>query len=148
MKPLSFRFWQKVDWGYPDTCWLWKGHITKQGYVRIRIPGAKTDKRTFAHRLMYERWIGPIPKGKVIDHLCRVRHCLNPWHLEAVTDRENILRGVGASAVNVKKTHCALGHEFSPGNTRMYGNERVCIECHKTRNREFARRKANASKNI
>jgi hypothetical protein len=75
--------------------------------------------------------VGPIPEGLTIDHLCRVRHCVNPAHLEAVSERVNILRGNGAGARNARKTHCVKGHAFTPDNLyRDYQGYRRCRRCH------------------
>lgn len=78
----------------------------RDGYARTRASG-----RTFlAHRWMYEQMVGPIPTGLQLDHLCRVRNCVNPRHLEPVTQRINILRGTAPTAINATKTHCPKGH--------------------------------------
>ena len=105
-------------------CWLWTDKIRKDGYVSMWFYGKKTN----LHRIMYEHFVGPIPEGLHIDHLCRVRHCCNPEHLEAVTQEENIRRSLQYNA-NLLKTHCDNGHEFTEENTYRYGNQRVCKEC-------------------
>jgi hypothetical protein len=74
-----------------------------------------------------------------LDHLCRNPACVRPDHLEAVTARENTLRGIGPTAVNALKTHCVHGHEFTPENTRMKGIRRVCRECQRAANRKSKR---------
>jgi len=89
------RFWSKVAGGKPGAageCWLWIGAITKNGYGNFWLTDVKSN--VFAHRWAYERLRGPIPTGLVIDHLCRVRHCVNPEHMEPVTIRVNSLRGM------------------------------------------------------
>lgn len=90
-------------------CWMWMGAIHWTGYG---VSGSK-----LAHRASYESEFGAIPDGKQIDHLCRNRWCVNPHHLEAVTQRENIMRGEGLTAKNAKKTHCPMGHEYTAENT-------------------------------
>src|SRR5258708_2280171 len=85
-----------------DDCWLWHAAIDKAGYARIGDQG----KVLYAHRVMYEMLGGPIPTGLHIDHLCRVRHCIRPAHLEPVTSRVNSMRGVGVAPKNAAKTHC------------------------------------------
>jgi hypothetical protein len=109
-------------------CWLWAGYVNERGYARLTYRG----KIYRAHRFSYEAFVGEIPEGLVLDHLCRERSCVNPEHLEAVTNKENILRGVGPSAKNAKKTHCPRGHEYAY--TDKTGS-RVCRECERIRER-------------
>lgn len=92
-------------------CWMWTAGTNGCGYGLVGW-GGRAGGMVYAHRLIYELLIGPIPPGLHMDHLCRVTLCVNPGHLEPVTQRENNLRGVGASAVNAKKTHCPQGHEY------------------------------------
>lgn len=97
-----------------------------------------------AHRVLYESWTGSIPEGCEPDHLCRVRHCVNPLHLEAVSHRENNLRGVGPIAMNARKTHCPKGHPFNETNTILHprgnGVKRDCRECQRESWRAYKRR--------
>lgn len=96
-------------------CWLWRGALHRKGYgVVVRRGGVGPD--IFAHRAFYEAAKGPVPQGLVLDHLCRVITCVNPDHLEAVTQRENIMRGNGFAATFAKRTHCKCGHPFSGEN--------------------------------
>lgn len=126
----------------PETgCWVWQLAIGGTGYGTITVNG-----RTMrAHRVYYARERGDIPEGLVLDHLCRNRRCVNPAHLEPVTDRENILRGEGPPAQNARKTHCPRGHEFTPENTgyaqRGHRRERYCKTCHRMRGAAWARLK-------
>lgn len=116
------RFWARVD--KTDTCWLWnRVYKGNSGYGTLSING----KETRAHRFSYETFVGPIPKGMTIDHLCRVRNCVNPEHLEPVTPRENTLRGTAPSAFNKTKTHCKKGHLFAGNN--LYVNPRGDRNC-------------------
>lgn len=115
-------------------CWEWSGSISNQGYGRLTV-GSRTDKtrRTrSAHRVSYETFVGKIPKGLVIDHLCKNRKCINPSHLEPVTIQENIKRG-DSGKFESSKTHCPKGHEYSEDNIYKYGNSRNCKICMKTR---------------
>lgn len=111
----------------PDTgCWNWTGPLRGKGYGVLHING----KRFIAHRWFYERLVGPIPLGLCLDHLCRNKRCVNPAHLEPVTNRENVLRGIGETAQNSAKTYCPKGHEYTPENTRIgHHGSRQCREC-------------------
>lgn len=124
---LPLRFQQKfVD--HASGCWLWTACLTKNGYGRFSWDG----KVRLAHRVAYELLVGPIPEGLEIDHLCRVRHCVNPDHLEPVTRRENIHRGFGITAVHARKTHCPKGHEYTEDNLLLSAldrGNRVCKTC-------------------
>lgn len=121
------RFWIRVE-PEPNTgCWLWSGTLYLGGYGRFTT---ETRSQQAAHRWAYEHYRGPIPEGLQLDHLCRVRSCVNPDHLEAVTARVNTLRGKGRTARNAAKTHCVRGHEFTPENTRLCeAGKRKCREC-------------------
>ena len=89
-------------------------------------------KSVLVHRWIYEKLKGPIPKGFVIDHLCRNGLCFNIEHLEAVSNKENILRGFGACAINKRKTRCIRGHKLLPPNLlKSNRNKRVCRKCNK-----------------
>ena len=105
-----------------DSCWLWTGCTNNDGYGSIRIGG----KNVRAHRVSYYLFKGRIKKGLEIDHICRVRNCINPNHLRQITTKENILAGVGAGAQNARKTHCPQGHEYPP---RKPGKDRHCRPC-------------------
>lgn len=118
-----------IFWSYvikTDSCWPWMGTISTQGY------GVYHQQRHpyRAHRVAYELTNGPIPAGKVTDHLCRNRGCVNPAHIELVTNKENVLRGVSLSALNRLKTHCKRGHPLSGPNLRIDGaGGRICRKC-------------------
>lgn len=130
-RPLADRFWPKVD--KTDDCWLWTGALNSTGYGYI----ARTSNRMVpAHRIAYELLVGPIPDGLTLDHLCRVRNCVNPSHLEPVTMRENTLRGSAPPAINARRTHCVNGHEFTPENTYVGTTGRECRACNRLRARE------------
>jgi hypothetical protein len=115
-------------------CWLWTGSRYTGGYGKFFAFG----RERAAHRVSYEFFVGPIPEGLALDHLCRVRRCVNPDHLEPVTYRENTLRSpVAHAALNAAKTHCKHGHEFTPENTRITTggrrSRRRCRECERLR---------------
>lgn len=112
----------------PDGCWLWQGAINDSGYGLVTLNG----RRTRVHRLVYETLVCKIPKHLVIDHLCRVRNCCNPEHLEPVTPQINTLRGNGPAARKASQTHCVNGHEFTPETTYIHKtrgtrNCRICM---------------------
>src|SRR4051794_19244214 len=98
----------------PNECWDWPGLILSTGYGGVRGTDLRLRR---VHRVAYERLVGPIPAGLVIDHLCRNKACFNPRHLEAVTVRTNTLRGVGFSAWNARKVQCDHGHPLDEKNT-------------------------------
>lgn len=112
-------------------CWIWQGATLPNGYGWKRT-GQKTGP---VHRAYYEHYVGPIPKGLTIDHLCEVKLCVNPEHLEPVTSRENNLRSPNTLAgKNVRKTHCINGHPLFGENlatrTSKDGHvHRVCKKC-------------------
>lgn len=87
-------------------CWLWTGNISPNGYGRY---GSR-----YAHRLVFEALVGPIAEGLDLDHLCRVRGCVNPAHLEPVSRSENLRRG--DMDRQAAKTHCRAGHPYSGDN--------------------------------
>jgi len=129
------RFWAKVDRPSPDSCWLWTAAIYGNGYGHAFWGG----RHRAAHRVSYQLLVGPVPAGRDLDHLCRVRHCVNPAHLEPVSRRENLLRGETTTARNAAKTHCKRGHPLISGNifeSELRKGWRICVTC----NRERARR--------
>lgn len=120
-------FWSKVDRRAEDECWPWTGALRGLGYGQFSIGN---DLPTIgAHRVAYHLVKGPIPDGLTIDHLCGNPACCNPAHLEAVTMRENILRGNGIGARNARKTHCKNGHPFDGDNLVVRNGRRCCVTC-------------------
>ena len=129
------RLYVAEDRGYESACWVWQGARQPNGYARM----GRYGKGHLAHRFMYEQHIGPIPDGLVLDHLCRVRECVNPAHLEPVTHVENSARGVDVGKRRnppTLATHCRNGHEYTPANTHHATRGRVCRACHRDRERE------------
>lgn len=125
------RFWAKVVRDPETDCWLWLA-ATSNGYGRFT---AHDHRQEQAHRLAYEMLVGPIPDGLQIDHLCRVRNCVNPAHMEPVSARVNTLRGVGATARKARQTHCVHGHPLDSMTTLRDGSvHRICLTCHRIRN--------------
>lgn len=133
----SERFWAKVD--KAGECWEWVAAKFPPGYGQFAV--GPPWRRVMAHRWAYEDQIGPIPEGLQLDHLCRNRSCVNPAHLEPVTQRENILRGESMSAVHARQTHCIHGHEFTPENTYPTKTGRRCRACTLANNRRSAKRR-------
>ena len=115
-------------------CWQWTGTIDDLGYGRVR-----RGKRQYrAHRLSYEGFIADIPDGLVIDHLCRNRSCINPWHMDPVPQGVNASRGNKARSRD--RTHCKQGHELTPENTRDTGKRRICRECQRATSADYKKR--------
>lgn len=118
-----------------DECWLWTARRLTCGYGSLGFQ----KRRRLAHVWAYECWIGQIPEGFQIDHLCRNRRCINPRHLEAVTQRTNILRGTGPTALRANQTHCIRGHLLAGENLRIvratgYRQCRVCDRLRQNKN--------------
>lgn len=117
------RFWRQVD--KTDLCWLWTGNVTHQGYGEFYLAGS-THR---AHRISWVLAGNSLTPGLVIDHICRVRECVNPDHLREVTHRENTLAGIGPTAINARKVRCKAGHEFDEENTYQRLGWRICRTC-------------------
>jgi hypothetical protein len=123
---LRERFLAKVDMSVPEACWPWTAAKTSCGYGKIGVAGRTRP----AHRVSYELFVGPIPEGLTLDHLCRNPACVNPEHLEPVTQRENTRRGVSPAAHNARKTHCSRGHELQGDNCYVDAvGKRHCRTC-------------------
>jgi hypothetical protein len=123
-RDCTLRFWNFVimpGQGEPCLgCWKWAGSRNEQGYGGFRTPSGLKK----AHRVAYELAIGPIPDGLVLDHICRRPHCVNPCHLEPVTQAENLRRAA------MQRTCCPQGHPYTPDNTYYYkGKGRQCRTC-------------------
>lgn len=126
---LTERFWAKVS-RHPSGCWVWTAAVNSRGYGQWGFRGVSRS----VHRLTYEAYVGPVPVGLVIDHLCRNTRCCNPAHLEAVTIGENTRRGE-AWGLTGAKTHCVRGHELSGNNLLKTARWRSCRACHNLRRR-------------
>ena len=114
-------------------CMLWQGADSGNGYGRISVGG----KTRATHIVAYELFVGPVPRGMVLDHTCRNRLCFNPKCLVPRTNLENVLMGKGPTAVNARKEFCLRGHKLEGKNliTRVRGGRthRECRECRKGR---------------
>lgn len=124
------RLLSKVDIDPETGCWNFRGWRDKAGYGRIS-QGRVADGSISTHRFAYRLWVGEIPAGLQLDHLCRNTSCCNPAHLEPVTGRENLLRGETFQAHNAAKTHCPQGHPYDESNTYVVKprNLRACRAC-------------------
>lgn len=120
----------------PNTgCWIWLNRLFPTGYGQLC---KKIDRKQYAyraHRVAWELYKGPIPTGLVVDHICRNRWCVNPNHMELVTQRENTIRGEGFPAQRHKQTHCINGHLLSGENVYWYRGYRQCIPCSRARDK-------------
>ena len=132
------RFWSKVRLKTKDECWEWTGNLNPTGYGLFFVEVGQTVP---AHRYSYELLRGEIPPGYCIDHLCRNHSCINPNHLEAVTPRENTLRGNAPNILLYHSDRCSRGHLFTPENTYEHHGSRICKTCKKMHNEESKKKK-------
>lgn len=111
-------------------CWIYAAdRAPRSGYRQVRVG----QMLRYAHRVTYEALVGAIPDGLVIDHLCHNRSCVNPSHMEPVTQQENTLRGNGPAAINSRKTHCPQGHALTAENVYGAPMRRQCKTCSHSR---------------
>ena len=133
--PVEARFMRQFVPEPNSGCWLWTGTTSQGGYARLWISGTFFAQ---AHRFSYELHCGPIPPGLQLDHLCRVRCCVNPHHLEPVKQRDNILRGEGITAKEARRTHCIKGHPLFGENVYSMPSRpwwRACRICRTLKNK-------------
>jgi len=136
-------FFSKILEDEKTGCWIWASCKNNSQYPRFNL----YKKSYLGHRFAYELFKGKIPDGLVMDHLCRIPACVNPEHLEAVTNKENTLRGIGFTAINAKKMKCPQGHEYSWMNTLIdnYG-KRSCRTCRRLRIKKYQKLKSSSLK--
>lgn len=147
-RPAIERFREKVNFNvvapkgvrHLGHCWIWTAWCDRHGYGGFRPTHGHL---VGAHRWAYEQQHGPVDRSLDLDHLCRIPACVNPYHLEPVPHRINILRGSAPSAINARKTHCFRGHPLEGDNLRVSGARRHCRVCLRAYwNRRNARRRA------
>jgi hypothetical protein len=133
-KPLHERFWSKVAAVNDNGCMLWTASLNSYGYGQFSF-GRGVNRQ--AHRVAYELLGGVIPEGFQLDHLCRVRNCVNPQHLEPVTLEENVRRG---NALRKLDTTCRNGHPYTGATTYLWKGQRYCRTCRAEYQRGYQRR--------
>jgi hypothetical protein len=138
------RFEARIDRDESTGCWVWKGTLNRTGYGLLSVDA----KYVLVHRWGYEQFVKPIPDGMTLDHLCRNRACVNPAHLDVVTNRTNVLRGMSPSAVIHRQGVCKHGHEMTSDNVYVppkNPRHRQCRTCRKRISREAYARKVGAA---
>lgn len=134
---VQSRFWSKVD--KTPTCWLWLAPLGGKGYAQFDVTVRGRRILFYGHRYALAASGVPLLDGMVVDHICRVRHCVNPEHLRQITNKENVLVGIGLSAVNARKTRCKRGHDLTDERVfRMTSTgQRICRPCHAELERQY-----------
>lgn len=122
-----------------DECWEWGAARSKQGYGRFQMPASRGC--IGAHRVSFALFARDLLDGETVDHLCRNRACVNPWHLEAVPIHVNVMRGGGICVQHSRKTRCPKGHEYSIRRRSDGRTQRICVECDRAYKREWIRNK-------
>ena len=137
---IAARLFKRVEIpAHGSACWIWTGTKDKGGYGMLRVGHSVTRR---AHRVAYQLFRGAPPSGLEADHLCRNTSCVNPWHLEMVTPRENVLRSRGLK--HIDSNMCVNGHPLTPDNIvyskRSGGRYRLCGACQRAYDRGYRAR--------
>lgn len=123
-------------------CWIWQGSVDSRGYGQLKSQGITWR----AHRFFYVSLVNKIPPNYQIDHLCKNKLCVNPEHLEPVTQFENMKRS-GVWEKNKGRSHCPKGHEYTPEN--IANTKRLtCLQCKREYNREYMKKKRLTDKGL
>lgn len=135
--PAEIRFTKRIEIA-PDGCWLWTGSLRAHRYAAFMVDG----KTVAAHRWSYERYVGPIPKGKQIDHMCGITRCVNPAHLRPLEPYENV-----RAYWREQRSTCRKGHSLTPENLvwRLGGTVRHCRICERGKQKRWRSAKRAAS---
>ncbi len=141
-----WRFFEKIEISeirfYNGTpCWEWIG-CKSNGYGQFKVDGRRGAKKSSPHQYAYDAFVGEMPEGCEVDHLCRNRGCANPLHLEAVSRAENMIR------LSTRRTHCKQGHELTEENTYVSGNKRKCRQCNRNQVAAFLKRNPDYEKRM
>lgn len=144
---VAARFWSKVR--QDGDCWVWTGFKSPDGYGKFRA-AAPSRRMLPAHRVAYEWMVADIPDGLTIDHLCRNRACVNPYHMEPVPHLVNFRRGTGPQTLRehskncaAQRTHCPQGHPYDNQNTYVAARGgRECRTCDRNRHQAARRKRA------
>lgn len=119
-------------------CWIWTGGSSRNGYGQTKFGG----RNWMAHRIFYTYFVADVPDGLDLDHLCRTRSCVNPWHLEPVTRSENLLRSDSVGIYGRHRRACPQGHPYDETNTAHRNGRRHCKACDRARAARSRARKA------
>lgn len=119
-------------------CWIWQTSLNQGGYGRVNW-GGKPNR--MAHKVVYELLVSAITDALEVDHLCRKHACVYPGHLELVTHKVNLSRGLGIGVHNAALVCCREGHPFNESNTYIWRGKRFCLRCQSRRQREYLERK-------
>lgn len=140
MADTKLRFWRKVEKLPGDGCWLWHAAMNKGGYGVFRLTDLR--RNVLAHRWAYTDDIGPIPKGLTLHHLCKTPSCVRPSHMKVCTHADNIMEEDGMAGIQARKTHCPVGHLYTPETTYLQLGWRSCKICRRQRFNAWKERNA------